>query len=132
MLDRDGKNYVVHPNKGGYVYVYNRDVSSEKLKIENVWHLGKTSNYVKDVDPKTGELIGRRELKKGMNRDIVPGDRRRHQLEFRQLQSGYRALLQDRPGVLRRPGGGEDRQPGCLQRQALPWRDLDGGRPARA
>ncbi len=72
MLDRDGKNYVVHPNKGGYVYVYNRDVSGEKLKIENVWHLGKTSNFVKDVDPKTGELIGRRELKEGMNKALCP------------------------------------------------------------
>ena len=53
----DGKNYVVHPNKGGYVYVYNRDVSSVPLKIENVWQLGKTANFVKGVDPKTGELI---------------------------------------------------------------------------
>jgi hypothetical protein len=60
----------VHPNKGGYVYVYNRDVSGEKLKIENVWHLGKTSNFVKDVDPKTGELIGRRELHEGMNKAL--------------------------------------------------------------
>ena len=54
------------------MYVYNRDVSGEKLKIENVWHLGKTSNFVKDVDPKTGELIGRRELKEGMNKALCP------------------------------------------------------------
>ena len=72
MLDRDGKNYVVHPNKGGYVYVYNRDVSGETLKIENVWHLGETSNFVKDVDPQTGELIGRRDLKSGMNKALCP------------------------------------------------------------
>jgi len=72
MLDRDGKSYVVHPNKGGYVYVYNRDVSNDQLKIENVWHLGKTSNFVKDVDPKTGQLIGRRELHEGMNKMLCP------------------------------------------------------------
>ncbi|MBV8397804.1 MAG: PQQ-binding-like beta-propeller repeat protein, partial [Acetobacteraceae bacterium] len=66
MIDRDGKHYAVHPNKGGYVYVYNRDPSSVPLKVENVWHLGKTSNFVKDVDPKTGELIGRRDLVVGM------------------------------------------------------------------
>jgi alcohol dehydrogenase (cytochrome c) len=72
MLERDGKDYVVHPNKGGYVYVYNRDVSQVPLKIENVWHLGKTSNFVKDVDPKTGELIGRHELNVGMNKAVCP------------------------------------------------------------
>jgi PQQ-dependent dehydrogenase (methanol/ethanol family) len=72
MLTRDGKDYVVHPNKGGYVYVYNRDVSNVPLKIENVWHLGKTSNFVKDVDPKTGQLIGRRDLHEGMNEALCP------------------------------------------------------------
>lgn len=72
MVERDGKNYVVHPNKGGYVYVYNRDVSSASLKLENVWHLGKTSNFVKSIDPKTGELIGRRDLNIGMNKAVCP------------------------------------------------------------
>jgi PQQ-dependent dehydrogenase (methanol/ethanol family) len=72
MLERGGKNFVVHPNKGGYVYVYNRDVSQVPLKIENVWHLGKTSNFVKNVDPKTGQLTGRRELTVGMNKAVCP------------------------------------------------------------
>ncbi len=27
MIDRDGQHYATHPNKGGYVYVYNRDPS---------------------------------------------------------------------------------------------------------
>ncbi len=71
-LDRDGKSYVVHPNKGGYVYVYNGDVTQQPLKVENVWHLGQTSNFVKDVDPKTGALIGRRDLHEGMNKQLCP------------------------------------------------------------
>lgn len=72
MVSRGGKDYVVHPNKGGYVYVYNRNINGEKLGVENVWHLGKTSNFVKGVDPKTGALIGRRDLVVGMNKAVCP------------------------------------------------------------
>ena len=72
MITRGGKDYVVHPNKGGYVFVYDREISGDKLKIENVWHLGKTSNFVKSVDPKTGALIGRRDLAVGMNKAVCP------------------------------------------------------------
>jgi PQQ-dependent dehydrogenase (methanol/ethanol family) len=72
MIDRDGKNFVVHPNKGGYVYVYNRDIDEPPLKIENVWHLGETSNFVQGVDPKTGQLMGRRNLHEGMNKQLCP------------------------------------------------------------
>ena len=46
MIDRGGQHYAVHPNKGGYVYVYNRDIGEPPLKIENVWHLGETSNFI--------------------------------------------------------------------------------------
>ena len=28
MIDRDGQHYAIHPNKGGYVYVYNRDIGA--------------------------------------------------------------------------------------------------------
>ena len=72
MIERDGKNYVVHPNKGGYVYVYERDPANVPLRIRNVWHLGKTANYVKGVDPETGQLIGRRDLHVGMNKALCP------------------------------------------------------------
>ena len=72
MITRAGKDYLVHPNKGGYVFVYNRAINGDKLKIENVWHLGKTSNFVKGVDPKTGDLIGRRNLVVGMNKMVCP------------------------------------------------------------
>ncbi|MBV9251300.1 MAG: PQQ-binding-like beta-propeller repeat protein [Acetobacteraceae bacterium] len=72
LISRDSKDYAVHPNKGGYVYVYDRDPSNVPLKIANVWHLGKTSNFVKDVDPQTGQLVGRRDLLVGMNKAVCP------------------------------------------------------------
>jgi PQQ-dependent dehydrogenase (methanol/ethanol family) len=61
MIDRDGKKLVVHPNKGGFIFVYDR----ANGKVENVWRLTKNINFVKDIDPKTGELIGRRDLSLG-------------------------------------------------------------------
>lgn len=72
MIDREGQHYAVHPNKGGYVYVYNRDTSHVPLKIENVWHEGETSNFVQGVDPKTGQLIGRRNVVIGENKNVCP------------------------------------------------------------
>jgi glucose dehydrogenase len=52
---------VVHANKSGYVFVYDRS----NAKVENVWPLVKNINFVKNIDPKTGELIGRRDLVEG-------------------------------------------------------------------
>jgi alcohol dehydrogenase (cytochrome c) len=60
-IDRDGKKYMVHPNKGGFVFVYDR----ADAKIENVWPIAHAINYVKTIDPKTGELIGRRDFSAG-------------------------------------------------------------------
>jgi len=59
-IDRDGKHYIVHPNKSGFIFVYDRD-----LKVQNVWPLIKNYNFVKSIDPKTGELIGRRNFTAG-------------------------------------------------------------------
>jgi len=66
--DRGGKPLVVHPNKSGYVFVYNRPDAS----IVNVWRATENSNFVKDIDPKTGELVGRTSEKEGDNKDICP------------------------------------------------------------
>lgn len=68
MIDRGGKKLVVHPNKGGFVFVYDR---ADLSKVENTWILGKTFNYVKGVS-KTGELQGRRELPLGMHKNVCP------------------------------------------------------------
>ena len=72
MLDRNGQHVAVHPNKGGYVYVYNRDVSEPPLKIENVWHLGETSNFIDGVDPHTGKLVGRHDVTIGKHDNVCP------------------------------------------------------------
>jgi len=61
MLDRDGKKLVVHPNKSGYIFVYNRGDGS----IANVWRITENSNFVQNIDAKTGELQGRRDLSAG-------------------------------------------------------------------
>ncbi|HEV8662314.1 MAG TPA: PQQ-dependent dehydrogenase, methanol/ethanol family [Candidatus Methylomirabilis sp.] len=52
-VDRDGKKLLVHPNKSGFVFVYDRT----NMKVENVWPLIYTYNFVKGIDPKTGKLI---------------------------------------------------------------------------
>ena len=59
-IDRDGKHYVVHPNKSGYIFVYDN-----QAKVQNVWNLVQNSNFVKGIDPKTGALIGRRDFTAG-------------------------------------------------------------------
>jgi alcohol dehydrogenase (cytochrome c) len=60
-IDRDGKQLMVHPNKSGYIFVYDR----ANAKVENVWPLVKAINFVKSIDPKTGELVGRRDFSEG-------------------------------------------------------------------
>jgi len=67
-IDRDGKKYYVHPNKSGYVFVYDRS----DAKVENVYDLVRASNFVKSIDPKTGELIGRRDMTEGKEKDLCP------------------------------------------------------------
>ena len=40
----------------------------QQRKVENVWRLVQNINFVKDIDPKTGELIGRRDMAEGRTR----------------------------------------------------------------
>jgi len=61
-IDRDGRKLMVHPNKGGFIFVYDRGNG----KLDNVWKLADNINFVKDINPKTGELIGRRDLSAGV------------------------------------------------------------------
>src|SRR6266700_2289630 len=101
MLERDGQKLVVHPNKSGYVFVYDRN-----LAVKNVWRITQNSNFVKDIDPKTGELIGRRG--EGHRTAAVPVHWWRRQLERRLLQSQNGPLLQDRPGMVHDARSSED------------------------
>jgi alcohol dehydrogenase (cytochrome c) len=55
LFKKDGKDLLVHLNKSGFVFVLNKESGS----IENIWRLSESFNFAKDIDPKTGELIGR-------------------------------------------------------------------------
>lgn len=72
MIERGGKRYMVHPNKGGIIFVYNPDPANAPLKVENAYMVGKTFNYIKGVDSKTGQLQGRRELPEGKHTNVCP------------------------------------------------------------
>ncbi len=48
-----GEEVLVHLNKGGFVFVMDKD----KGKLENVWQFAQNVNWVKGIDPKSGELI---------------------------------------------------------------------------
>jgi alcohol dehydrogenase (cytochrome c) len=60
-LDKNGQKLMVHPNKGGFVFVYDRTNG----KVQNVWKLAKNINFVQDID-KSGNLVGRRDLSEGV------------------------------------------------------------------
>lgn len=57
MVEKDGKDLLFHLNKGGFVTVLDRKDGS----VVNVWPLSHNINWVKSIDPKSGELIGRDE-----------------------------------------------------------------------
>src|SRR3989454_3295879 len=68
VLDRDGKKLLVHQNKSGFVFVYDRTNG----KIQNVWPMNHVYNWVQRIDPKTGELIGRNPPRLGKPAFICP------------------------------------------------------------
>jgi alcohol dehydrogenase (cytochrome c) len=53
IVQKDGKDVIVHLNKGGFVFVMDK----KDGKLENVWQFAENVNWVKGVDPKTGALI---------------------------------------------------------------------------
>lgn len=68
IVKKDGKDVIVHLNKSGFVFVMDKTNG----KLENVWPLSKTYNFVKTIDPKTGELIGRKEMPVGKETLLCP------------------------------------------------------------
>ena len=61
LIDRGGKNLLVHVSKSGFVSVMDKHDG----KLENVWPLVESYEFVKGIDPKTGKLIGRNEPQPG-------------------------------------------------------------------
>ena len=68
LFDRDGKKLLLHPNKSGYAFLYERNDG----KIVNVWPYIENINFVQKIDPTTGELIGRNEPVPGQETYICP------------------------------------------------------------
>jgi alcohol dehydrogenase (cytochrome c) len=66
QIDKDGQSYVVHPNKGGYVYVYD-----SKLGFKSAWPLVSNINFIEGVD-KDGKLVGRRDMEEGKHTNLCP------------------------------------------------------------
>ena len=66
MLQRGGQDYVVHPNKSGFIFVYD-----DSAHVKNVWPIVHNYNFVKNIDPKTGELIGRRDFTAGKQGEVL-------------------------------------------------------------
>jgi PQQ-dependent dehydrogenase (methanol/ethanol family) len=66
-IDQGGKKYYVHPNKGGFAFVYNR----ADAKVENVYKLADNINFVQDIKP-NGELVGRRDMPEGDQKALCP------------------------------------------------------------
>ena len=57
---------VVHPNKGGFVFVYDR-----KGKVQNVYKGVDNINFVQDIKP-DGTLVGRRDMIGGKHENLCP------------------------------------------------------------
>lgn len=55
MFEKDGRELMMHLNKGGFVFVYDRKTGA----IQDVWQFAEEMNWVKRIDRKTGELIDR-------------------------------------------------------------------------
>lgn len=68
MLEKGGKDLMVHLNKGGFVTVYDR----KNGEIQDIWKFIEELNWVKDVDRKTGKLIGRNDAIEGKSQVFCP------------------------------------------------------------
>ena len=68
LFKKDGKDLLVHLNKSGFVFVLDKNTGT----LENIWRLSQTINFVKDIDSKSGELIGRVEPPMGKSTLICP------------------------------------------------------------
>ncbi|MFH1044448.1 MAG: PQQ-binding-like beta-propeller repeat protein [Pseudomonadota bacterium] len=65
-FEQGGKKYVLHPNKGGFYFLYDR-----KGALLNVYKGVDEINWVKDITPK-GELIGRNDMGIGSHKNSCP------------------------------------------------------------
>ena len=106
MIEHGGKKYVVHPTKGGFVFVFDRKTG----KPVNVYKGVDNINFVKDIKPEWRTGRPPRSARRQAH-EPVPGDRRRLQLERGQLQPEDRPAVQGRLRVVHRPRRGQKTEP---------------------
>ena len=97
FLERDGKKYVVHPNKGGFIFVYDR-----AGKPVNVYKGVDAINFVKDIKP-DGTLVGRVDYKEGKHENLCPAIAGGYSWNAGHLQPEDRPVLPGRLRVVHRP-----------------------------
>lgn len=68
QIKHKDKDVLVHLNKGGFVFVMDK----RNGDLVNTWPLNDNINWVKNIDPKTGELIGRVDPKMGERVTFCP------------------------------------------------------------
>ena len=69
QIENSGKDYLVHLNKSGFVFVY------DKLsgKPQKVWPVAENITFADGFDLKTGDYINRRETRRGEETTFCPG-----------------------------------------------------------
>lgn len=69
LLEEGGKNVMAHLNKGGFVTVLERETG----KVVRTWKFAEVTNWIADVDAKTGALVGpRNEPEIGKSKVLCP------------------------------------------------------------
>lgn len=69
LISRDGRDLLVHLNKGGFVFVMDK----RDGKQDNVWRFSRNVTWIDRIDPKSGELIGRHDHRTGEAMTQCPG-----------------------------------------------------------
>jgi alcohol dehydrogenase (cytochrome c) len=90
LSKKDGRDLIVHMSKSGCAFVFDKNDGS----IENIWPISDVRNFVKDIDKKADELIGRVELP--TNQETLIPSTLADAVRFRRLQSQDRTLEQQR------------------------------------
>jgi PQQ-dependent dehydrogenase (methanol/ethanol family) len=67
LLERQGRRYLVHPNRSGLVFVYDTN-----LRVQRVWSAVKNLNIARSVDPQTGIFRRRHDLNPGDRNGVCP------------------------------------------------------------
>ena len=68
-IKKAGKEFLIHPNKSGFVFVYDRQGGKPK----HVWSMAENMSVATGYDLERGDLIGRKEHQRGVETIYCPG-----------------------------------------------------------